>query len=56
VKRSQEVRVAHTCNTSYSEGKDQEDIKVGASPRQIVLDPISKIANIRKGWKNGSSG
>jgi hypothetical protein len=40
--------MAHTCNSSYSGGRDQED----HSSRPIVgqTDPSLKIPNTKKGW------
>jgi hypothetical protein len=34
--------VAHACNPSYSEGKEQEPIKVWSQPEQIVGDTLSQ--------------
>jgi hypothetical protein len=51
-----QVPVAHTCNPSYSESRDQED-GGSSQPRQIVCDCILKIPHIKKkGQWNGSSG
>jgi hypothetical protein len=35
--------VAHTCNPSYSEGKDQEDHSSNPTQANSAQDPISKI-------------
>jgi hypothetical protein len=47
--------VAHACNPSYSESKDQED--PGSKPTQTnsLSDSISKTSNAKKGWWSGSS-
>jgi hypothetical protein len=47
--------VAHTCNPSYSGGRDQEDR--GSKPAQInsSRDPISKKPFKQKGWLSDSS-
>jgi hypothetical protein len=44
------VLVAHTCNFSYAEGRDQEDH--GSKPTQAnsSRDPISKKPFTKKGW------
>jgi hypothetical protein len=43
-----QVPVAHTCNPSYSGGRDQEDR--GSKPAQAnsSWDPISKIPNTKR--------
>jgi hypothetical protein len=47
--------VAHTCNTSYSEGRDQEE--QGLKPALgFFWDPILKKKKKSKGWWSGSSG
>jgi hypothetical protein len=48
--------VAHTCNPSYSGGRDKEDH--GSKPAQASnsLDSNLKIFNTKKGWQSGSSG
>jgi hypothetical protein len=48
--------VAHTCNPSFSGGRDQED--EGSKPTQenSFQDPISKIPNTKQGWQSGLSG
>jgi hypothetical protein len=53
-KNLQRAPVAHICNPSYSGGRDQEDC--GSKPAQgnSSGDPISKIANTKKGWWSGS--
>jgi hypothetical protein len=45
---------AHTCNHSYSGGRDREDC--GLRPENSSQFPISKIPNTKKGWRSGSSG
>jgi hypothetical protein len=46
--RKSRVLVAHTCNPSYSGGRDQEDH--GSKPAQAnsVRDPILKIPNTKR--------
>jgi hypothetical protein len=34
--------VAHTCNPSYSGGRDQEDHSLKTAPANSLRDPISK--------------
>jgi hypothetical protein len=46
---------AHTCNPSYSRGRDQEDQGSKPALANSLEDPISKIPNTRKGWRSGSS-
>jgi hypothetical protein len=50
--------VVHTCNPSYSGGRDQEDHGLKpASPWQIVLKILFwKKLNTKKVWWSGSSG
>jgi hypothetical protein len=45
---------AHTCNPSYSGGRDQE-ILVGRQPGKIV-ETLSQKYNIKKVWWSDSSG
>jgi hypothetical protein len=40
---------AHTCNPSYSRGKDQEDHGLKSALANSPRDPISKILNTKKG-------
>jgi hypothetical protein len=40
--------VAHTCNPSYSEGKDQEDRGLKSAWENSSRDPILKIPNTHK--------
>jgi hypothetical protein len=40
--------VAHTCNPSYSGGRDQEDRGSKPAPANGFLDPISKIPNTKR--------
>jgi hypothetical protein len=49
IKSLSRVPVAHTCNLSYSGGRDQEDH--GSKPAQAnsSRDPILKIPNPKKG-------
>jgi hypothetical protein len=49
--------LAHTCNPSYSEGRDQEDHGSNPDLANSSRDPPSqKKAIIKKGWWSGSSG
>jgi hypothetical protein len=41
--------VAHNCNPSYSEGRDQEDQKSKPAQANSSYDPISKISITKKG-------
>jgi hypothetical protein len=41
--------VAHTCNPSYSEGKDQEDRGSKPAEENSSQDPISKKKPLKKG-------
>jgi hypothetical protein len=53
--RNCQVPVAHTCNPSYSVGRDQEDL-IWSQPRQILLEtPSQKISNTKhkKGLTDG---
>jgi hypothetical protein len=45
---------AHTCNPSYSGGRDQEDCSSKPVQENSSRDPISKKPFTRKGWWNGS--
>jgi hypothetical protein len=47
------VPVAHTCNPSYSGGRDQEDHILKPARANSSRDPISKLL-ITKCWWNGS--
>jgi hypothetical protein len=40
--------VAHTCNPSYSGGRDQEDLSLKPAQENSLRDPILKIPNRRK--------
>jgi hypothetical protein len=43
--------VTHTCNPSYSGGRDQEDR--GLKPKQIICETlILKILNTKKSWQS----
>jgi hypothetical protein len=44
-----QVLVAHTCNLSYSEGRDQEDHSSKSAQANSLQDPISKNP-ITKNW------
>jgi hypothetical protein len=41
---------AHTCNQSYSGGKDEEDHGLKAAQANRSRDPISKIPNTNQDW------
>jgi hypothetical protein len=41
--------VAHTCNPSYSGGRDKEDHGSKPARANSSRDPISKIRNTKKG-------
>jgi hypothetical protein len=41
--------VAHTCNPSYSEDRNQEDRSLKPAQANSLLDPISKKPLIKKG-------
>jgi hypothetical protein len=48
--------VTHTCNPSYSGGRDQEDHSSKPAPANSVQDPISKKEKKntqKKGWWSG---
>jgi hypothetical protein len=42
--------VAHTCNPSYSGGRDQEDCGLMPAPANSFREPILKIHNTKQGW------
>jgi hypothetical protein len=46
--------VTHSCNPSYSGGRDQEDRSSKAAQTNSLQDYISKIPFTKKGWWNGS--
>jgi hypothetical protein len=48
--------VAHTCNPSYSGGRDQEDHILKSAQANSVRDPILKTLNSKTDWQSGSSG
>jgi hypothetical protein len=48
------VLVAHTCNPSYSGGRDQEDHGSKPAPGKYSSDSISKIPNTKQSWHNDS--
>jgi hypothetical protein len=49
------VLAAHTCNPTYSGGRDQEDHSSKPARENSLRDPILKILNIqKKGWWSGS--
>jgi hypothetical protein len=42
--------VAHTCNPSYSGGRDQENLGLKPAWANSLQNPISKLPNTKKGW------
>jgi hypothetical protein len=48
------VLVAHTCNPSYSGGRDQEDRSSKPAQANSSRDPILKIPNTQKGGRGGT--
>jgi hypothetical protein len=46
--------MAHTCNPSYSGGRDQEDRSSKPTQASILQDPISKNPSENQGWWSGS--
>jgi hypothetical protein len=46
--------MAHACNPSYSEGRDQEDHSLKPAQANSLWDGISKKIFTRKGWQRGS--
>jgi hypothetical protein len=46
--------VAHTCNPSYSGGRDQEDCGLKSAQANGSQDPILKKPFTKKGWWSGS--
>jgi hypothetical protein len=42
------VLVAHTCNPSYTGGRDQEDLCLKPAWADSLWDPISKIPNAKR--------
>jgi hypothetical protein len=49
------VLVAHTCNPSYSGGRDQEDQGLRPTRANNSQDPICKITRAKMDWRCGSS-
>jgi hypothetical protein len=49
------VPVAHACNPSYSEGKDQEDRSSKPAWVNTSSAPILKKTITKKGWWSGST-
>jgi hypothetical protein len=45
--------VAHTCNPSYSGGRDQEDGGSKPALANSSGDPTSKIPITKQGWQKG---
>jgi hypothetical protein len=46
--------VAHTCNPSYSEGRDQEDHGSKPAWGSSLRNPVLKKTITGKGWWSGS--
>jgi hypothetical protein len=46
--------VAHSCNPSYSGGRDQEDHSSKPALENSLQSPILKKPIIKKGWWSGS--
>jgi hypothetical protein len=46
--------VAHACNPSYSEGKDQEDRSLKPASTNSSWDTVSRKLTTKKGWESGS--
>jgi hypothetical protein len=46
--------VVHTCNTSYSGGRDQKDCDSKPTQASSSWDPIMKKTITKKGWWSGS--
>jgi hypothetical protein len=53
-KRRSWAPVAHTCNLSYSGGRDQEDRSSKPIWANSLRDPIWKNPFTKKGWWSGS--
>jgi hypothetical protein len=49
-----QVLVAHTCNPSYSGGRDQEECGSKTAWANSLPDPISNKFIIKEGWCSGS--
>jgi hypothetical protein len=47
-----QVLVAHTCNPSYSGGRDQEDHSLKPARANSSHDSILKIPHAKKGWQS----
>jgi hypothetical protein len=45
--------VAHTCNPSYSGGRDQEDQGLKPARANSSREPTWKISNTKQGWWTG---
>jgi hypothetical protein len=48
VRKKGQALVAHTCNPSYSGGRDQEDHSLKPTQGNHLRDPISKIPNTKR--------
>jgi hypothetical protein len=46
--------MTHTCNPSYSGGRDQEECSSKSAWANSFPDPISKNPITKKGWCSGS--
>jgi hypothetical protein len=47
--------MAHTCNPSYSRGRDEEDHGLRSALLNGLPGPVSKILNTKKGWCSDSN-
>jgi hypothetical protein len=47
--------MAYVCNSSFCEGRDQEDSQQKPAQANISHDPVSKKPFTKKGWWSGSS-
>jgi hypothetical protein len=55
-KRFRAMQVAHTCNPSYSRGRDQEVYSSKPARANSSRDPVLKKLLTQKGWWSGPSG
>jgi hypothetical protein len=53
-KGASQALVAHTCNPSYSGGRDQKGHSSKPTPANSPQDPILKKTFTKKGWWSGS--
>jgi hypothetical protein len=45
------LKLTHTCNPSYSGGRDQEDLSLKSAWANSSQGPISKIPNTKQDWQ-----